>query len=145
VRLNCLKVGIERRSAAKQNSFNCRTWNGLAVGVSGGAGDVRRESSGVSPGEGQCLQAEHNRISSKALDQCEPRERQGVVNQWNRESRTENCVQSVSAELVVQEWGIASRKKKLGLGSVGVDGGFLDWRWLARSLAGFPCAQNCSV
>ena len=48
------KVGIGSRSAAKQNSFNCRTWTGQAAGV-GGTGDVRRESSGVSPGEGQCL------------------------------------------------------------------------------------------
>jgi hypothetical protein len=46
-----VKVGIESGQVAKQNLFNCRTWNGRAA-RGGTGGDVRRESSGVSKADG---------------------------------------------------------------------------------------------
>jgi hypothetical protein len=68
-------------------------------------GDVRRESSGVSPERGGSvlsLRAEYNRISSKAFGQCLCGGRQVVVAQWNRNSRKESAVQQCECEGQVQ-------------------------------------------
>jgi hypothetical protein len=56
-RLNCLKVRIGRRDVAKQNSFDCRTWNGQAARVVVGCETRKQRGFGAPEGgkEGQCL------------------------------------------------------------------------------------------
>lgn len=112
--MNCLEIRIGSRQVAKQNSFNCGTWTGQAGRVVV-LGDVRRESSGVSPERGGSvlsLKAEYNRISSKAFGQCLCGGRQVVVAQWNRNSRKESAVQQCESQV--------QAGKKLGVS--GVDG-----------------------